>query len=148
MSLLRLDHLISFIDVTDVMDESEDMNDDIVDLMTHFIVRAGAGFQNEKQVLYCVGYIYRSMSFAHVRYQISISAMGVLFRYFSWKCERISNDRDLTGAGRAAANKVERKRDSVMDKMTDLATAPDLKPLPVVRSTVSHDNQDIQIILS
>lgn len=66
--------------------------------------------------------------------------MAILFRYFSWKCERISNDRELTNAGRAAANKVERKRDSVMDKMTDLATAPDLKPLPVVRSTVSHDD--------
>ena len=81
-------------------------------------------------------------------FQISISAMGILFRYFSWKCERISNDRDLTGAGRAAANKVERKRDAAMDRITDLATALDLEPLPVVRSTVSDDNPEIQMILS
>lgn len=59
MSLLRLDHLISFIDVTDVMDESEDMNDDIVDLMTHFIVRAGGGFEKEKQVLYMMFGMYQ-----------------------------------------------------------------------------------------
>ncbi|KAI8144507.1 hypothetical protein BJV82DRAFT_667711 [Fennellomyces sp. T-0311] len=127
-SLLRLDYLVNFIDMTDMMDESEDMDEDVTELVGLFVDRAASGYKKEKQS--------------------SLSAMAILFRYMVWKCERISMDPELNEAGRAAVGKIERRREWIMDKFTFLVTSTDATPLPVVKSTAFGILMDLYWVFS
>ena len=100
------------------MEESEDMDEDITELVGHFVDRAAYGYHNEKQS--------------------SLSAMAILFRYMVWKCERVSVDPDLKEAGRAAVGKIERHREWILEKFTSLVTLADITPVTSVKSTVSY----------
>ncbi|KAI7852506.1 hypothetical protein BDC45DRAFT_485358 [Circinella umbellata] len=128
ISLLRLDQLINFIDITDMMEESEDMDEDITELVGQFVDRAAYGYQNEKQS--------------------SLSAMAILFRYMVWKCERVSVDPDLKEAGRVAVGKIERHRDWILEKFTSLVTLADITPLTAVKSTAFGILMDLYWIFS
>ncbi|KAI9259399.1 hypothetical protein BDA99DRAFT_560837 [Phascolomyces articulosus] len=127
-SLLRLDYLINFIDVTDMMEESEDMDEDVTELVGHFVDRASYGYKIEKQS--------------------SLSAMAILFRYLVWKCERVSVDPELKEVGRAALGKIERRRDWVFEKFTGIVTMTDITPLAAVKSNAFGILMDLYWIFS
>ncbi|KAI9318440.1 hypothetical protein BX666DRAFT_2025903 [Dichotomocladium elegans] len=128
INLLRLDNLINHMDITDAMEESENANDDLIDLMGSFVDRSLAGDKDEEQM--------------------SLSVISILFRYLTWKCDRIWSDPELDGPGRVALGRMERRRDWIFTKLIDLATLPDVTPVPIVRSTAFGILMDLYWIFS
>lgn len=50
LSLLRLDHLINFMDITDILDESDDMEVELIQVIVRLVDRGSFGYEEEKQV--------------------------------------------------------------------------------------------------
>ncbi|KAI8391760.1 uncharacterized protein BYT42DRAFT_557996 [Radiomyces spectabilis] len=112
-SILRLDYLTNVMDITEAMDESEDMHSDVTELVGGLVDRATLGFKNEEQ--------------------ISCSAMAILFRYVAWKCQQIQADPQLEDRGKIAAAKLQKRRDWILEKFNELVTASEVSPKPGVR---------------
>ncbi|KAG0166341.1 hypothetical protein DFQ28_010664 [Apophysomyces sp. BC1034] len=113
VSMLRLEYLSNCMDVTDEMDETEDMRADVTELVGGLLDRASVGYDREKQMTF--------------------SAMFVLWRYLVRKCERLSSDYELLADGKLALTKLEKRRDWVLEKYVELAIGPDATPLSEVR---------------
>ncbi|KAF7728526.1 hypothetical protein EC973_005930 [Apophysomyces ossiformis] len=112
-SMLRLEHLSHCMDITDAMDETEDMRNDVTDLVGALLDRASVGYEREKQM--------------------TLSAMSVLWRYLVRKCQHLSLDGKFVADGILALPKLEKRRDWILEKFTELAIGPDASPLPAIR---------------
>ncbi|KAI7907039.1 uncharacterized protein BX663DRAFT_548130 [Cokeromyces recurvatus] len=109
VSMLRLACLINFCDATTAMDDFHGMSMNTIEYVGALVDRAAFGNEKEKD--------------------ISLSAMTVLSRYMMWKCHALSttaNTSDITPF-------IERRRDWVLDKFTELVKGVDVSPLPEVR---------------
>lgn len=109
ISMLRLSHLIDFSDTTQAMDDSRGMSMNTIDYAGALVERAAFGEEKEKS--------------------ISLSALAVISRYMMWKCHALSkttNTNELVPV-------IERRRDWVLDKLSELIKGADVSPLAEVR---------------
>lgn len=108
VSMLRLSYLISFTDPTTAMDDAQGMSMNVVDYIGALVDRAAFGYEKEKN--------------------IAQSAMVVLSRYIMWKCNSLAYSSEAAGL-------IERRRDWILDKFTEVVVGTDISPLPEVRAS-------------
>ncbi|EIE79351.1 hypothetical protein RO3G_04056 [Rhizopus delemar RA 99-880] len=121
VNMLRLAHLISFTDPTTIMDDAQGMSMNVLDYVGALVDRAAFGYEKEKN--------------------IAQFAMVVLSRYIMWKCNSLSYSSE-------AAALIERRRDWVIDKFTELVVAADVSPLPEIRASAFGYLVDIYWLFS
>ncbi|KAI8645668.1 hypothetical protein BD408DRAFT_411341 [Parasitella parasitica] len=109
VSMLRLSYLINFCDPTTAMEDSHGTSMNVLEYTGALAERAAFGNEEEKN--------------------ISINALATLSRYMMWKCQSLSSSIDTNELGLV----IERRRDWVMDKYTELVRGKDVSPLFDVR---------------
>jgi hypothetical protein len=109
VSMLRLACLINFTDATAAMDDAQGMSMNVTDYVGALVDRAVFGNEKEKN--------------------ISLSALTVLSRYMMWKCNALS----ASSNANEVIPVIERRRDWVIDKFTELVKGVDVTPLHDIR---------------
>lgn len=105
VSMLRLSYLINFCDPTAAMEDSQGTSMNVLEYTGALAERAAFAKKEEKN--------------------ISIYALSILSRYMMWKCQSLSSSIDTNELGLV----IERRRDWVMDKYTEIVKSKDVSPL-------------------
>ena len=105
VSMLRLSCLINFCDATAAMEDSQGTSMNVLEYAGALAERAAFAKKEEKN--------------------ISIYALSILSRYMMWKCQNLSTSIDTNELGLV----IERRRDWVMDKYTEIINSKDVNPL-------------------
>jgi cohesin complex subunit SA-1/2 len=109
VSMLRLACLINFTDATTAMDDAQGLSMNVTDYVGALVDRAVFGYEKEKN--------------------ISLSALAVLSRYMMWKCNALGPSSNAS----EVVPVIERRRDWVIDKFSEIVKGVDVTPLHDIR---------------
>ncbi|CEP10437.1 hypothetical protein [Parasitella parasitica] len=109
VSMLRLSYLINFCDPTTAMEDSQGTSMNVLEYTGALAERAAFSNKQEKN--------------------ISLNALAILSRYMMWKCQNLASSIDTNELGLV----IERRRDWVLDKYTEIVRGIDVSPLFDVR---------------
>ncbi|RCI06746.1 hypothetical protein CU098_008378 [Rhizopus stolonifer] len=107
VSMFRLANLISFTDFHSVMNYNPGSGPSVSDCADALMDRATFGYQKEKV--------------------IAESSLAVVLRHFIWKCHSLSFSENEEST-------LERRRDWMIDKFSEVVVGSDVSPLPEVRA--------------
>ncbi|KAI7868566.1 hypothetical protein BDF14DRAFT_1791670 [Spinellus fusiger] len=128
VSMLRLDKLSEFLDVSDALDETKDLDIDVFGLVGLIAERSVYSYIKEKKMY--------------------LSSMAILFRYVAWQAEIIMGDPLLEGPGKKAAEKLSKRSDTVQQKFYDIVISNGTIPLFEVQCVAFGTLVDIYWLFS